>query len=121
MSLEWIRARCMALPHVTEQVQWESLVFKVGGKMFALAPVEPGKFCLSLKVEPKEFDELVETPGIAQAPYAAKRMWFAMESLSALPKAEVERRIRASYDLVFAKLTKKAQAELSRAVKGKKK
>jgi predicted DNA-binding protein (MmcQ/YjbR family) len=87
--------------------------------MFALAPVEHEKFCLSLKVDPEEFDELIETPGIAQAPYAAKRMWFAMESLSALPKAEVERRIRASYDLVFAKLTKKAQAELSAPSKPK--
>ncbi len=31
-----------SLPHATEQVQWEdNLVFKVGGKMFAVAALEP--------------------------------------------------------------------------------
>ena len=27
---------CMSLPHATEIVQWNALVFKIGGKIFAV-------------------------------------------------------------------------------------
>ncbi len=42
MNREWVRKYCMSLPHVTEQVQWQiDLVFKIGGKMFAIVVLEP--------------------------------------------------------------------------------
>ena len=42
MDVEWIRKYCMALPHTTETVQWGyDLVFKIGGKMYAVTPLEP--------------------------------------------------------------------------------
>ena len=44
MDVDWIRALCLSLPGATEQILWEhDLVFKVGGKMFAAAPLEPGR------------------------------------------------------------------------------
>ena len=37
MSIDWLRAFCLSLPHTTEQIQWgDNLVFKVGGKMYAV-------------------------------------------------------------------------------------
>jgi predicted DNA-binding protein (MmcQ/YjbR family) len=39
MNLERLREHCLGFPGATEQVQWGAdLVFKVGGKMFAVAP-----------------------------------------------------------------------------------
>ena len=90
LSIDWIRGICLALPHVTETVQWgDDLVFKVGGKMFAVAPLEPAKVCLSFKCTKEKFDELVERPGIIPAPYLARAHWVSLEEGSALPKAEV--------------------------------
>ena len=56
---------CLSLPHVTEQVQWgDNLVFKVGGRIFAVAPLEPAALILSFKCNDEEFAELIERPGI---------------------------------------------------------
>jgi len=124
MRTEWVRWYCMSLPHVTEQVQWENtLVFKIGGRMFALAALEPSgqsmSDCLSLKCSAEVFMELVERPGIVPAPYLARAHWVALESLDAVPLPELERMLREAYELVFAKLPKMAQAELRKPPKKK--
>jgi len=114
MNIEWVRKYCLSLPNVTEHVQWEiDLVFKVGGKMFAVMPMEPARVWLSFKVSPEEFAELTERAGIIPAPYMARAMWVAMEEEGALPRGEVIRLLSQSRDLVFGKLTKRMQAELT--------
>jgi predicted DNA-binding protein (MmcQ/YjbR family) len=45
----------------------------------------------------------------------ARAMWVAFEDLNALRADEIRALIRESYDLVFAKLTKKTQQELTAA------
>jgi len=113
MDIDWLRRVCLSLPHATEQIQWEDdLVFKVGGKMFAVARLEPARVWLSLKTSPEEFAELVERPGIIPAPYLARAHWVALESESALPRHELERLLRLAPSLVVAKLPKKLQAAL---------
>jgi predicted DNA-binding protein (MmcQ/YjbR family) len=113
MDIDWLRRVCLSLPHATEQIQWEDdLVFKVGGKMFAVARLEPARVWLSLKTSPEEFAELVERPGIIPAPYLARAHWVALESESALPRHELERLLRLAHSLVVAKLPKKLQAAL---------
>ena len=114
MDVEWIRQYCMALPHTTEQVQWGAdLVFKIGGKMYAVTPLEPAPVWLSFKVTPENFADLTERPHIIPAPYMARAQWVALEHASALPRAEVKKLLRQSYELVKARLTKKAQAALA--------
>jgi predicted DNA-binding protein (MmcQ/YjbR family) len=114
MDIEFLRRHCLPLPGTTEQVQWGyDLVFKVGGKMYAVAPLEPAPVCLSFKCSPEDFAELTERPGIIPAPYMARAQWVALEREEALTAAEVKTYLRRSYDLVRAKLTKKAQAELA--------
>ena len=111
MHAERVRRYCLSLPHVTESVQWgDDLVFKIGGKMFAVTVLEPAKVWLSFKCSPEEFAELVERPGIIPAPYSARYHWVALEAEDALPALEIERRLRRSYDLVLEKLPKKARA-----------
>jgi predicted DNA-binding protein (MmcQ/YjbR family) len=114
MSIDWLREFCLSLPHTTEQVQWEdALVFKVGGKMYAVARLEPGTHWLSLKCSDEEFAEFIERPGIVPAPYLARAHWIALESENALSRLELERLLIRGHAAVFAKLPKKTQAALA--------
>jgi predicted DNA-binding protein (MmcQ/YjbR family) len=113
MNIEWIRQFCLSLPHVTEQIQWgNDLLFKVGGKMFAAVPLEPARIWLTFKCTPEDFAELTERPGIIPAPYLARAKWVAVEKEEALSREEILRLVKNSYEMVFAKLTRKVQAEL---------
>jgi predicted DNA-binding protein (MmcQ/YjbR family) len=113
MNIDWIRRHCLSFPHATEQVQWgNDLLFKIGGKMFAVAPLEPASVVLSFKCTPENFAELIERPGIRPAAYMARNHWISLETADALPVQETKRLLRESYDMVFAKLPKKVQAEL---------
>jgi predicted DNA-binding protein (MmcQ/YjbR family) len=114
MSIDFVRRCCRSYPHVTESMQWgDNLVFKVAGKIFAVASLEPGKTWLSFKCDPEDFATLVERPGIIPAPYLARAHWVALETEDAMPGAEIKRRLRSSYDLVVAKLPKKAREALA--------
>jgi predicted DNA-binding protein (MmcQ/YjbR family) len=113
MSIDWVRQLCLPFPHVTEQVQWDDvLVFKVGGKMFAIAPLEAADQWIAFKCSPEEFAELTERPGIIPAPYLARAYWISIESESVLRRSEVEALLRRAHELVFAKLPKTHQQKL---------
>lgn len=108
-----MRQFCLALPHATENVQWDDdLCFKVAGKLFAIAALEPGDYWLSFKCTPETYAELIEQEGIVPAPYMARASWVSLTSKDALPREEIKRLIRTSYDLVYAKLPKKMRAAL---------
>jgi predicted DNA-binding protein (MmcQ/YjbR family) len=116
MDIEWIRKFCLALPGATEQIQWEDdLLFKVGGKMFAVVPLEPARLYISLKASAEDFAELVERPGIIPAPYLARAQWVALEPESGLRRAELEDLLRRAHALILAKLPKKVQSGLLQA------
>jgi predicted DNA-binding protein (MmcQ/YjbR family) len=122
MSVEWIRKFCLSLPHVTEEIQWEDhLLFKIGGKMFAITTLGPEGVRLSLKSTPEKFAELTENPGVIPAPYLARNFWIALERWDALRKNEIEGLVRESYQLVLAKLPKKKHADLTAIPLAKKK
>ena len=94
-------------------MQWGcDLVFKVGGKMFAVTPLEPAPVCLSFKATPENFVELTERANIIPAPYMARAQWVALETRDALPREELAALLRDSYQLVLGKLPKKIQATL---------
>jgi len=114
MDIDWIRKFCLALPGASEQIQWEDdLLFKVGGKMFAVVPLVPARVWITFKCTEEEFAELTEMPGIIPAPYLARAKWVALETEGAFPRAEIHRLLRQSYDLVFAKLTRKIQTQVT--------
>jgi predicted DNA-binding protein (MmcQ/YjbR family) len=114
MSIDLVRRCCRSYPHVTESVQWgDNLVFKVAGKIFAIAALEPADVWLSFKCDPEDFAAMVERPGIIPAPYLARAHWIALETEDALSVTELKELLRKAYDLVFAKLPKKTRAELA--------
>jgi len=110
MTLDRVRAICMKLPHATEHIQWNSLVFKICGKIFAIARLEGEGTALSFKCSPEEFSLLTENEGIVQAPYLARGRWASLVEFDILSAAELARRLRDSYDLVVAGLPKKVRA-----------
>lgn len=113
MDIDWLRQLCLSFPGATEQIQWgNDLLFKVGGKMFAAAPLEPAPVCLSFKASPEKFVDLTERVGIIPAPYLARAQWVALENQDALTLEELARLLRESYDLVIAKLPRKTREGL---------
>src|SRR5215470_7149404 len=114
MDIEWVREYCLSLPHTTETVQWgNDLVFKVGGKMYAVTALEPAPVWLSLKCTPEDFAELTQRHGVIPAPYMARASWIALENEDVLQVAEIKRLLRQSYGLVLARLPQKTRAALS--------
>ena len=114
--VERVRQFCLSLPATTEKVQWEhDLLFLVGGKMYCIANLEPGKgpTKIAFKCTPGKFAELVEIEGVIPAPYLARNHWVALVEMSAVPQAELKALIRTSYQLVMTKLPKKTQAALA--------
>lgn len=108
MDAEWLRKVCLSFPGTTEQIQWGyDLVFKAGGKMFAVTPLEPAPVCLSFKASPEKFAELTERQNIIPAPYLARAQWVALRTREAVKAEELAGLLRESYELVVAKLPKK--------------
>lgn len=117
MNLDQLRRLCLSFPGVTEQIQWgDDLLFKVGGKMFAVTRLEPAKVWLSLKANPENFAELTERPGVIPAPYLARAKWIALESPDAVPDPELAQLLRESYELVRVKLPRKISESIARGL-----
>ena len=114
MDAEWVRKQCRSFPCTTEHVQWGAdLVFKVGGKMYAVTPLEPAPVWLSFKCGDEDFASLTEQPGVISAPYLARAKWVALQDHGALAAPEVKRLLKNAYDLVLAKLPHKTRSLLS--------
>ena len=90
----------------------ETLVLKVGEKMFALIPLEKQPVMISLKTDPEWSAELREHyPQIVGAYHMNKTHWNTVTCAGLKPEL-IKRLIDHSYDLVVASLTKKKREEL---------
>lgn len=113
MDFERAKALCRTFPGATEDTKWGAdLVFSVGARMFAVTRNDTPARGMSFKVDDERFLELTDRPGIIPAPYLARAKWIYIENEKALGDAEAEALLRRSYELVFAKLTKKLQREI---------
>lgn len=117
MTLERFRRLCLAQPGATEQMQWEvDAVFKVGGKMFAVACTDHARYpdanMCSFKCDDDTFAELLERDGVVPAPYLARAKWVALARWDALTDKETAQLVAAAYATVRARLPKKVQAAL---------
>ncbi|SEO28437.1 Predicted DNA-binding protein, MmcQ/YjbR family [Duganella sp. CF517] len=113
MNIKQAKTLCRSLPGATEDVKWETnLVFSVGGKMFAVTENDDKAKGISFKVDDDRFLELTDRPGIILAPYLARARWVYVEELKSIGDAEAAELLKRSYELVFAKLTKKLQREI---------
>ena len=114
MNLAKAKKLCAGLPGATQDVKWESsLVFSVGGKMFAATDNDPKASRISFKVDDDAFLALTDRPGIIPAPYLARAKWVRIDDLKAVSDEEAATLLKRAHELVFGKLTKKLQREIS--------
>ena len=103
---------------VTEHFPFDedTLVFKVGGKMFALSSLlqwEKGAPSVNLKCDPERAQELrAEYDAIQPGFHMSKIHWNTIAVNQDVPDALLKELIDHSYDLVFKSLTKKIQMEI---------
>lgn len=115
MNIEHYRSYCLEKPGVTEGFPFDDkvLVFKVMGKMFALADVDEFK-SINLKCDPELAIELRERHEGAVLPgyHMNKKHWNTVMMDGVVGDALVYEWIDHSYELVVAGLPKKLREEL---------
>lgn len=119
MNIQSYYDYCLAKKGVTEHFPFdeETLVFKVGGKMFALSSLkgwEANTPSINLKCDPDRAQEFrAEYEGIKPGYHMSKVHWNTVTVNSDVPQKLLLELIDHSYELVFKSLTKKLQAEIS--------
>lgn len=114
MNIDTIREFCLSKPATSESFPFdeETLVFKVGGKMFALVPLEKIPRIIMVKTPPEWSEELRESyPEITAAYHMNKKHWNSLEYEN-LPEDLTKKLLENSFHLVFSGLSKKIQAEI---------
>lgn len=119
MNLETYYEYCLSKKGVTEHFPFDedTLVFKVGGKMFALSSLkkwESGEPAVNLKCDPERAQELrAQNESIKPGFHMSKTHWNTVVIHQDVPNTLVKELIDHSYELVFKSLTKKLQNEIS--------
>jgi predicted DNA-binding protein (MmcQ/YjbR family) len=114
------RAYCLAKPNVIEGTPFgeDTLVFKVGGKMFALASLDAVPPRVNLKCDPERALDLRDRYEEVQPGYHMnKKHWNTIQLGGAIPEAELCAMIDHSYDLVVQSLPKKKGAIIVKLLK----
>lgn len=117
-SIADVRAACAALPGSAETFPFDAttLVFKVGGKMYALTGITGDPVTLSLKVRPEHGEELrAEHPAITPGYHLNKRHWITVTLDGTVPDDLLRDLLTGSHALVVASLTRAGRAELGLA------
>ncbi|MEQ8654359.1 MAG: MmcQ/YjbR family DNA-binding protein [Kiloniellales bacterium] len=116
MTYEEYNAFCASLPATSHVVQWGGAdVWKVGGKVFAIAGWDAGdEPRFTFKTSEMSFEILREQAGLRPAPYLASRgfTWIQHYDRPGLSDEALKAYISESHRLVSLGLTKKKQREL---------
>jgi predicted DNA-binding protein (MmcQ/YjbR family) len=116
MDLDALRNYCLTKHSAEECFPFDdvTLVFKVGGKMFALIGTDEHPLTINLKCDPEIALELRERhDAVTPAYHQNKKHWNTVTLDGSVRPALVKEWIDASYDLVVASLTKAQRASLT--------
>ena len=109
MDIESFRAYCLSLDDVTEEFPFgpETLVYKVGGKIFAITHLEEFS-SIALKCDPDEAVELRERyPAVRPGYHLNKKHWNSVDMDNSISNSMIKEWILNSYQLVRPKRLKK--------------
>jgi predicted DNA-binding protein (MmcQ/YjbR family) len=115
MNIEDYRSYCLSLKGVEEGLPFgdETLVFKVGGKIFALTGISLFA-SVNLKCDPEKAVELREQyPAVIPGFHMNKKHWNTVLMDGSISDRLVKDWTKHSYELVVSSLTKKLQQELN--------
>ncbi|MGW0227401.1 MmcQ/YjbR family DNA-binding protein [Actinopolymorpha singaporensis] len=114
MNRDDVLATCAAMPGAVEDYPFGEgvAVFKVGGRMFALVPLE-GNPTTNLKCDPDLALELrARHPSVRPGYHQNKRHWNTVELDGSVDDDELRWMIDHSYELVLAKLPRAVRARI---------
>lgn len=114
MNIEEFRQYCIGKKGVTEEFPFDdvTLVFKVMGKMFALAPLERLPPQVNLKCDPEKAITLREEyDGVILPGYHMSKTHWNTLYLEQLPLALIKELIDHSYEQVVLKFPKKLRLQ----------
>ncbi|MCL2683501.1 MAG: MmcQ/YjbR family DNA-binding protein [Bacteroidales bacterium] len=114
MNIEDARHYCLSKKSATEDFPFDdvSLVIKVGGKMFALIPLDAVEKRIALKCDPDYALELRETYDFVRPAYHFNKKHWNDVFLNEASDKDVKAWIDHSYDIVLKGLTRKAREEV---------
>ncbi len=114
MDIVEFRDFCLSLPLAEECMPFDedTLVMKIGGKMFTYASISQfSRF--SVKCDPDQVLELTERhKEIGPPVHMSNRHWISVRTDGGLTDEFLRERLRESYRLVIASMTRKQRAEL---------
>ncbi|MBL4678365.1 MAG: MmcQ/YjbR family DNA-binding protein [Mucilaginibacter sp.] len=114
MNIEDLRDYCLAKPGVTEGFPFgeETLVFKVGEKLFLLTGLGDNSF--NVKCNPEKAVELREQfTEVRPGYHMNKKHWNTVRTDGSLTNKQLQEMVDHSYDLVLAGLPKKLRDEIA--------
>lgn len=115
MNIETLRDYCIGKPGVTESFPFgeDTLVFKVGGKIFLLTGMQAGN-SFNVKCDPELAVELRERHSEVQPGYHMnKTHWNTVYMDGFLTEKQLRDMVDHSYTLVLQSLPKKLQDEIA--------
>ena len=121
MTKDAVLALCAALPGAVEDNPFGDgvVVFKVGGRMFALVALDGEPGSVSLKCDPSIAVDLRGRYACVRPGYHLnKRHWNSVDFGDAIEPAEFEWMIEHSYELVLRGLTAAKRAEIPELSEG---
>ncbi len=118
MNIQQLYEFCLSKKGVTEHFPFDedTLVFKVGGKMFALSSLkqwEKSEPSVNLKCNPDHAEQLrAQYEDIKPGWHMSKTHWNTVAINRDVSDSLIKKLIDDSYNLVFKSLTKKTQTEI---------
>jgi predicted DNA-binding protein (MmcQ/YjbR family) len=109
MDLEEFREYCLRKPNAGESTPFgeDVLVFKVGGKIFALASLDDIPPRVNLKCDPERALDLRDRyEDVRPGYHMNKKHWNTVELAGRIPERELRGMIDHSYELVATRLPK---------------
>ncbi|MEJ0042543.1 MAG: MmcQ/YjbR family DNA-binding protein [Rhizomicrobium sp.] len=115
MNYRDVERHCMAHAGAVREEPWsDTVVFKVGGKMFAVIVHDDAHKPIGLwfKASDYSYEILTRAKGIGPCPYFWRAKWVEMVGLKPLKPHELKAYLTRAHSLVAARLPKKTRAAL---------
>lgn len=116
MNIEELRTYCLSKKGVTEGFPFgpDTLVFKVGGKVFLLTGLDAQPLSFNAKCDPERSIDLREQYPFSVFPgyHMNKKHWNTIEANGELSLQQIKDLVDHSYELVFNKLSPRIKSAL---------
>ena len=116
MDIEQLRDYCLSKKEVEETLPFgpDTLVYKVGGKVFLLTGLDAEQLRFNVKCDPDKAIELREEfPCVLPGYHMNKKHWNTIVVDGSVSTKQLQEWIDHSYDLIVSSLPKRTRGELN--------